>query len=463
MSTEEEINLKEIIVVLVSKWKVIAATAICVAVVTGLINFFVLSPQFETTGILLITAGPKYKMEPQIITPQVSQSTLVEKIKIIFNNRMVAAKVREKLKAVVPEEEYTQLTSLKLISLVKISLNATAGRSKGGDTIIEVNLTYNNPRICFSIAEAWLEAVWEEVKKLDNGYIDEISGYLSGQLLDIEESLRGLETSQMELEKKYLIEELKERIIELSSTKTELEIKRSTTMMKIKAQEEKVTFLDESLSSLETPLVTGEHDSSFQTLVEAYSTLHVDENALIEELISRLEKQIKEVKKKHLAQGLERLKSKLMALISDKKKKAVEFNARTPGDVYYLITIARASLMEFRGMLSSLDQGIGNINNELEITRKVFAEKNKEFKELLRKVSLKKTTYKVVSKKLEETMLHKSLLVNPIKILQKPFLPDFPVRPRKIMNTLLSFFLSSIVLSVIFLIFNLLLKPIKYA
>lgn len=92
---EEEIDLKELFFVLLSKWKYILFSTVCLGVATALVNMYILIPQYASTSKLYILS--KSTSLTSLADLQVGTS-LTQDYKLIINSRPVVEEVIENLK-----------------------------------------------------------------------------------------------------------------------------------------------------------------------------------------------------------------------------------------------------------------------------------------------------------------------------------------------------------------------------
>jgi uncharacterized protein involved in exopolysaccharide biosynthesis len=163
---EEEIDLREYIVVIVRRWKWIAGITLVAVITAAIVSFFLLAPVYETAvGVVIIksrsevTFEPKYRTltEEELGNLGVDVKARRQALEALVKSSSVAAEVINKLGSVLKPGEQNVNT---LLGMVETEAN--------GD-LIGIKVRGKDPGKITTIADAWGEAYEEYVNGLYGG------------------------------------------------------------------------------------------------------------------------------------------------------------------------------------------------------------------------------------------------------------------------------------------------------
>lgn len=451
----EEIDLASVIKILLRKWKLIVGVALLAALVAGLVNYFLFPPEFESSSFLLVVNGPQFKMETQIATPNMAAESLVESARLLFQSSELAGRVRAELADVFKQEQRTLPLPKSLIDCIRLEFGSKANEDK----TIRLFCVYDTPRICLAIADAWLKVGIKEIDALWNAPINELYDYLLRERNILAEELSGLEDHKRKIDEEIIESELESRVLGLSSKLTGFEIEQGTVEKDIEGRRERVRTFEAALTSMKSNITLGISNMDIQArdigigLQASRSETGVLYRALAEvcdgfdvnQALSFVNDKLADLEQKEnpgndeISKTLEILKTVLEFHSATGKKGTITYDKGVLKHVYVL---EKASLNELNGQYAGLTKTMETVRSNLAASRKLLAAKSKEIAKLKRMLELKEETFKIVSKKLEETKLLRASQLTPLKIIQKPYLPDAPVRPARMRNVLLTFILG---------------------
>ena len=149
-NTEYEIDLREIFEMLKKRWLMIVSITLVAAITSGVISFFVLTPQYETSTTMIVS----YKQDQNSLMTynelQMSQKLVATYSQIVKSDRIADA-VIDKLD----------------LDLTAAQLNSKVSVSQLGDTeILKITVKDEDPELAALIANTESEVFQKEINEM---------------------------------------------------------------------------------------------------------------------------------------------------------------------------------------------------------------------------------------------------------------------------------------------------------
>lgn len=149
-NTEYEIDLREIFEMLKKRWLMIVSITLVAATLSGVISFFVLTPQYETSTTLIVSYRP-------------DQSSLMTYTELQMSQKLVAT-----YSQIVKSERIADAVIKKLdLDLTAAQLNSKVSVSQLGDTeILKITVKDEDPELAALIANTESEVFQKEINEM---------------------------------------------------------------------------------------------------------------------------------------------------------------------------------------------------------------------------------------------------------------------------------------------------------
>ena len=149
-NTEYEIDLREIFEMLKKRWLMIVSITLVAATLSGVISFFVLTPQYETSTTLIVSYRPDQSSLMTYTELQMSQKLVATYSQIVKSDRIAEA-VIDKLD----------------LDLTAAQLNSKVSVSQLGDTeILKITVKDEDPELAALIANTESEVFQKEINEM---------------------------------------------------------------------------------------------------------------------------------------------------------------------------------------------------------------------------------------------------------------------------------------------------------
>ena len=149
-NTEYEIDLREIFEMLKKRWLMIVSITLVAATLAGVISFFVLTPQYETSTTLIVSYRPDQSSLMTYTELQMSQKLVATYSQIVKSDRIAEA-VIDKLD----------------LDLTAAQLNSKVSVSQLGDTeILKITVKDEDPELAALIANTESEVFQKEINEM---------------------------------------------------------------------------------------------------------------------------------------------------------------------------------------------------------------------------------------------------------------------------------------------------------
>ncbi|GFN23700.1 GumC family protein [Thermanaeromonas sp. C210] len=392
----EEIDLRRYLGILVKwKWLVAAVTVLAVAT-TGILSFFVLPPVYEARALLLVTQEEeRHSVSPsqdslestmQVVSrlPEMTVNTYASQIK----NEVVFSRVIERLGL-----DKNLYSPSSLAGMVKV-------QAIKDTNLIEVRVQNTNSKLAADIANA----ICEEFSKF------------------VSENTRQQMTKSVEF----------------------LQEQQAATSKDLAAAMEKLKKFQQEPRSVE--YLTNEMNTLLDNLAKYKTEADAAEIAAaqLEAAISKLEVQLAETPPKIKVQDVR-------PVLEDNGETAVPIEREEVNPAYTAlqqeINNKKASLAEKRAQAAGLNSLIGQVEKRVKDLQMELTQKRMEEDKLMAEVESLKKAYNILSEKIVETKIAKSVNLGETDLLiaSKAMAPTDPVKPKKSLNMALALVLGLIV------------------
>lgn len=149
-NTEYEIDLREIFEMLKKRWLMIVSITLVAAILSGVISFFVLTPQYETSTTMIVS----YKQD---------QSSLMSYQELQMSQKLVAT-----YSQIVKSDRISEAVIDKLdLDLTASQLNSKISVSQVGETeILKITVKDEDPALAALIANTESEVFQQEINEM---------------------------------------------------------------------------------------------------------------------------------------------------------------------------------------------------------------------------------------------------------------------------------------------------------
>jgi len=469
MGNVDEITVYDIIQVVIKRCKAIMAISIIVTVATFLINIYCLTPEFETVTSLLVISSPQFKLEPHIVTPSLDKESIVESIKLINDGKWLRSEVFSNLKKDFTDGGYTDVKSGQLKKCVQLSVI----KSDSDSVLLKLSVTFPEPQMCTQIASEWLKTLNVKIKDVLWTPVIETRDRLVVEKANLQRELQLIEESKLELEKTFLPSNNLTEINQLCISLLQLTANRGIVETEMNGKLHASRFLEKELAARAGRLKLGLHEiiptepglmansfSEAQTLpyraiVEMCKNLNCEEAlAHIQACIQRIKEHENEQNKSNggnsLLITLHLLESLLDLHVNSRKGGVIDYATAATTDLRMKITESLSEYASNQAKLEIFKKLIHEHTVQLTTLRAAYATNQSKLVVLRRAQAIKEKTFLAVSKKIDELQLLLSYRSDPIKELDRPYIPSSPVRPRKLKNTFIALVIGILFSTLIF-------------
>lgn len=149
-NTEYEIDLREIFEMLKKRWLMIVSITLVAAIASGVVSFFVLTPQYETSTTLIVS----YKQD---------QSSLMTYTELQMSQKLVAT-----YSQIVKSDRISEAVIDKLdLDLTASQLNSKISVSQVGETeILKITVKDEDPALAALIANTESDVFQQEINEM---------------------------------------------------------------------------------------------------------------------------------------------------------------------------------------------------------------------------------------------------------------------------------------------------------
>lgn len=396
---EEEISLRELIEILLKRWKIIAVITLTCILIAGVVSFYIMEPVYEAKTMLMAS----YATEK--LTNSNSGSDDVEGIleSITMYPAMTIQTYKEQLKS--PEilqstidelgldkEEVTVNGLMKMISLETIK-----------DTnLIAIKVSHNNPEIASNIANTLAVKFTNFITDMARDHASKSSDFLQSQL----------EVEKLKLDEASL--ELKQFLSQPRGV-DELKGEVSSMLSMLNSYKTQIVQKEVELGKIRAGLSAAEYEMNNTPKVITTSK-SLDNDTLLNQMVSE-------------ETGLSIVDTSRIIMNSE------EVNDNYL-DLKMQVSSYKISKAELEREIEEIKIKIDDYQVKLEETQHELADKDYEKTLVQRKVSISQNTYNAFLQKYEESLVAESTKVgeSSIDIISQAMVPLNPVGPKKLLN-----------------------------
>lgn len=391
---EDEINLRDLVETLLrARWLIAAVTAVAV-LVSGVLSFFVLSPEYKATATLLVNQPPQLDRSPKEPGLELLLSRLstyppmtIETFRRQVTNESILAKVIGDLKLDMTPEALAARLDVK---------------SPKDTNLIEITATDENPARAAQIANSLAAAHSDFVGRRNQDLMQKTGEFLRQQIQVEEKNLAAaLNALKKFLEQPRGVEELTKEMEEKVKLLASYKARQVEVAVKLHSELAAVERGTADLATTPETLTTKRSIADDPYLHQLAATL--GNTSLVN--LSGLSMQSQEVNKAH---------TELVGEINKRKMTAAAL----------------------QGEQANLAGAIAQVERDLERLRSELAEKQITHDQLQQKVKLLKDTIAAFSKRYEETRISQGAKIaeSSLTLAAPATAPVRPVGPRKAFN-----------------------------
>jgi succinoglycan biosynthesis transport protein ExoP len=386
---EEEIDLREYIDVLMRRWKWIAALTLVAALAAAAVSFFVLSPTYEASALVLIT-GPRYQLEfdPRVVA--------VDEFKAAFDAYPGLALSDDLLKGVLAALDPPLPPEEARLGALRGKMSARAGADP---SLLKLTVNNGDPERAARIANTWAERYVDYVDNL-YGRRDEDAAFFSQQLEEARAALQAAEGALTDFEARNEYSTLSAQLSSLRQTQSDY-----------LAEQRSILRLNQDIASLQAQLAGGS-SARASTLGDDLTALFLQIKAFNAQSSMPLQLQVTTT---------ESLSGRTVAeQIAFLEELATNLEAKS--------TAIDALLTELQPRILSLQEALQAVDTEQ--------------KRLNRDRTVAETTYITLANKVEEARIAAQDETGEVQLASRASVPTSPTGPRKLMNTAVAAFLG---------------------
>ncbi len=387
---EEEIDLREYIVVLIKRWKWITALTVIAALVAAVLSFFVLSPKYEALALVLIT-NPRYQLrfDPRLETLSEIETESKVYPALAMGDDLLELVLERAADRLPPEQR--QMDALKAM------LNASAAADP---SLVELKVVNGDPELA-----AWLANVWAEQYV---AHVNELYGYRSEDVTFFESRLEEARQALEEAEEALVAYEARNQA---SVLQARLNAKRSALNKYLKAQHDLQMIIKDA-----------------QVLRQQWEQQPANaQTALADELAALL------LEIQGLSQDGGGVPLQLQVT------EGGSLSNRTVGEQIQLLDNLIDGLEE---RLVEAEKQAAVLSEEILPLQEALQEANTERTRLARSVEVARNTYMTLANKVEETRIAAQDETGEVRLASRAAVPQKPVSPKKKLNVAIAGFLG---------------------
>jgi len=315
----------------------------------------------------------------------------------------------------------------KIVKQARESISVNAVRNTN---IIEINSENNNPQLAALIANTTANVFLEESRIINRSQATEAKKFIEEQLLEKEKELKQGEEEKLQYKQQenilYLDEETKiniEQLANFQSQEAEVDtqiVENRAKLIEVRKQLEKQAETYISSETITTnPIV--------QQLQSQLASLEIQLPALLEKYtrgssqVTEVEIKIKETKNK----------------ISEKVAEIVGSKVSTRNPIYQNLLAEIVTLETNTISLNTKKEAISKTIKEYENRLEKLPDKELHLARLERAVKVSENIYLLLLEKYQEARINEAMELGDIRIIDKAFAPDNPVKPNKKLNLLI--------------------------
>jgi len=435
-------GLREFLTVLF-KHKSRIAVVFSLSVLVGLAFSFLLPPVYEARSTVLIKVGREYISSPEVGNTRAllsleQQEVLNSEIQIL-NNRELIEKVVTLLKVetLYPNlaKKPTSKISPREASILQVEKHlAVSGVKKSN--VIEVSFQHENPQVAAKVVNLLVELFREKHLKV---FSDPQSSFLEKQLQIYRDKLGESEQSMESFKQTNQVFSLDEQRTLLLRQRTELDSTLKNTDHRIDELGEKLLFLKNQ------KITSGAKSRTMYTNTEKDKIL-VDAKARL--LTLQLTEQDLLKRYREDSRRVEDVRNEIQTVKNFLKEQeeyisgTVETGGRIYQEVELEIIKTEADLKSQVAKAAGLRQQLRQLDGQI----RTLDLNDRKFQTLKREMASNEKYFRTYEDRVEEARIsedmNRSKLAN-ISVIQPATVPAKPVRPKKLLNMLLSLFIGA--------------------
>ena len=423
---EEEIDLREYVLVLLKHWKLILGTTVAAAVTALVVSFF-LPPTYEATA-LVVVKPPQYMMQfdPRFEVP----SQLPQPAYKAYPSLAKGDEVMEVLFARLNPRP----AEIKTLGDLRGMVEAKAGTDP---SVVQLIVRSSNPQEAARIANLWAEIFVAHANRV-YGASDEELKQLEGQLAQAQAELEAAEQALIEFQARNQASILDARLDSLKSDQAHY-----------LADQRAITYILQDIQALREHLAR-QPSGHAASLADDLTTLLLQLKAFNAQTLNRLDEayyastrlresaykpaqlQTSNVEGQGQAVFVSTWQASASAPIQLQVNGTESLSNKSIGEIMALLDdiaqALRAKSAEIGQRLEELQPQILSLQRQLQ---EIYTESDR----LTRQRDLAKETYTALARKVEETRIAVPGAHTTVRLGSRAAVPEKPARPRKLLNT----------------------------
>jgi succinoglycan biosynthesis transport protein ExoP len=376
---EEEIDLREYVLVLLKHWKLILGTTVAAAVTALVVSFF-LPPTYEATA-LVVVKPPQYVMQFDPRFETLTQQPAYKAYPTLAEGDEVMEALFARLNP--------RPAEIKTLGDLRGMVEAKAGTDP---SVVRLIVRSSNPQEAARIANLWAEIFVAHANRV-YGASDEELKQLEGQLAQAQAELEAAEQALIEFQARNQASILDARLDSLKSDQAHY-----------LADQRAITYILQDIQALREQLAR-QPDERPASLADDLTTLFLQIKAFNAQASAPIQLQV------NSAESLSNKSIKeTIALLDD------------------IAQALRAKSAEIGQRLEELQPQILSLQKQLQ---EIYTESDR----LTRQRDLAKETYTALARKVEETRIAVQGVQSTARLGSRAAVPEKPARPRKLFNT----------------------------
>ena len=407
---EEEIDLREYILVLLKHWKWIAGVTL-VAAVVALVVSFLLPPTYEATALLAVTR-PRYVMQfdPRIAPVESVSSAVIQPPYKAYPELASSDEVLQELLA----QLNPRLEKVETVEDLRELIKAKSGTDQ---SLVILTVRWKDPEKAAEVANLWAEILVRRANEIYGSAGESQFQFYQQQLQRAEEELRTAEEALVAFQARN-----QESILE-----HQLGSRRQMHADYLAAQRE-IAYIIQDIRGLREQLSRQPADQSVG-LSDQLTVLFLEIKAFNAhasqsgELLTLRDREFLEIKafNAHASAPIQ-LQVDSAATLSDKSL------AEQIAFLDELVRVLEEKSAEIEGQISALEPEILALQQQLQ---EVYTENDR----LTRARDVARETYITLARKVEEQRIAAEDNTGDVRIASRAAAPEEPASPRKLLNT----------------------------
>jgi len=435
-------GLREFLTVLF-KHKSRIATVFSLSVLIGLALSFLLPPVYEARSTVLIKVGREYISSPEVGNTRAllsleQQEVLNSEIQILSNRELIEKVVTLlTVETLYPKlaKNSTSKISPREASILQVEKDLTVSGVKKSN-VIEVSFQHGDPRVAAKVVNLLVELFREKHLKV---FSDPQSSFLEKQLQIYRGKLGESEQTMESFKQRNQVFSLDEQRSLLLKQRTELD---ST----LKNTNHRIDELREKLRSLNNQKKTsGEKNRSMYTNTEKDKIL-VDAKAKLLSLQLTEQDLLKRYREDSRRVEDVRNEIRTVKIFLKEQEEYISGTAETGGRIYQEVELeiikTEADLTSQVAKVAGLGQQLLQLDGQI----RTLDLNERKFQQLKREMASNEKYFRTYEDRFEEARIsedmNRSKLAN-VSVIQPAAVPVKPVRPKKMLNMLLSLFIGT--------------------